>query len=113
VPVLIFCVFVVSQELLAWFSVLEILIIKNVFLLFELLLVFNFFDSLLILNVLLLLFDFHFEDSLIGRDFWHNSSLALKRIKPDLSYIVLWLVSNSKDKTNYLQTLKSHNRNHY
>ena len=113
VTIWIFGVFVVSQELLAWLSVLEILIIKNVFLLFKLLLVFNFFDSLLILNVLLLLFNLHLEDPLIGRNFWHNSSFALKGVKPDLSDIVLWLVGNSKDEANYLQTLKSHDRNYY
>ena len=98
----IFSVFEVSQELLTWLSVLEILIIKNVFLLFKLLLVFNFFDSLLILNVLLLLFNLHFKDPLISRDLWHNTSLALKGVKPDLSDIILWLVGNSKDETNYL-----------
>jgi hypothetical protein len=90
--------------------VLKVLVLENILFQFQLLLVFDLTDPLLVFDVLLLLFDPHLIYALICRDLRNYARLALESVKLLFSHIVLRLIGNAKDKANNLYGFKDHDR---
>jgi hypothetical protein len=103
IKVIIFSVFKITEELLIGLSVLKILVLRHILFQFKLLLVFNFTNSLLVINFFLFLIHSNLLDPLVGGDLWHDAAPVLEGVKLGLANIVLRLVSNTHDKTNYLK----------
>ena len=89
----LFGVFKITEELLIGLFVLKILVFKHILFQFELLLVFDFTDPLLILNFFLLLIHFHLLDLLVGRNLRHDATPVLECVELELADVVLRLVS--------------------